>query len=103
MNTGSQFHRGDGYQDDPLSGLTVAPTTNITGINPAVTSWATLAAIGTVTAFKPAVIIWTDSDMITHATMLRAGSDATNTAQGIQRPNDFDTVLNAYVWYDTQV
>ena len=32
-------------------------------------------------------------------TQLNAGTDATNVAEGLQRPNDFNASTNAKVWY----
>lgn len=72
------------------------------GVDSEVTSWAELAAIATAALTKPVVVVWVAAiDNSNHITQLRAGTDATDTAAGIQRPDDYNAVTNAYVWYDT--
>jgi hypothetical protein len=70
------------------------------GVNNNVSSWAELAALPTTSLTKPYSIIWVESSTgIAHTTQLRAGTDATDTASGIQRPDDYG-VSNQYVWYE---
>lgn len=69
------------------------------GVDASITSWALLAAIPTAGVAKPIVKVWVDA--VTHAnrvTELRAGTDATDTANGVQRPNDYGP-SNQFVWY----
>lgn len=73
-------------------------------IDPTIQSWSDLAAVATTSLSAPQIKIWVDSAAgVLRATQLLAGTDATDTASGIQRPNDYDPVLNAKVWYNKLV
>lgn len=68
-------------------------------VDPAITSWATLAAVPTTTLTVGAVKIWVDSASgLLKATQLVAGTEATDTASGLQRPNDYNGATNAKYW-----
>lgn len=72
------------------------------GVNQSVTSWTELAAIATAALSIPQVIVWVNAaDDSFHVTQLRAGTDATDTAAGIQRPDDYNDPANTRCWYDT--
>lgn len=72
-----------------------------TVIDPTVNSWATLAAVPTTNLAVGALKIWVDPTTgLLKATQLLAGTDATDTASGIQRPNDYDGATNAKVWFN---
>lgn len=63
-------------------------------------SWADLAAIKTLGLPKPQIRIWVDADTgLFKVTQLRAGTDETDTANGIQRPDDYASPGNEFVWY----
>lgn len=65
-----------------------------------ITSWAELAALTTVGLTVPVVKFWLEaSTMLYRVTVLKAGTDATDVSNGIQRPDDYDAVTNAVVWY----
>jgi hypothetical protein len=69
------------------------------GVDASITSWAQLAAIPTAGESKPIVKVWVEAgDHAAKTTELRAGTDATDTANGIQRPNDYGP-SNQFVWY----
>lgn len=69
------------------------------GVDSSITSWAQLAAIPTAGVAKPIVKVWVEALTLAHkVTELRAGTDATDTANGIQRPDDYGP-SNQYVWY----
>jgi hypothetical protein len=72
------------------------------GLNPGVTTWAELQALATIGVIGTGTtILWVDSDTgLFKATQLRAGTDATDTANGVARPNDY-SVSNERVWYST--
>lgn len=70
--------------------------------DPEITSWATLAEIPTLLMATGTIRIWVDAASgAFKITQLRAGTDATDTASGIQRPDDYDTTSNARVWYQS--
>jgi hypothetical protein len=70
-------------------------------VDPTITSWALLAAVVTAGLTVPRVIVWVESTTkSSHISQLRAGTDATDTASGIQRPSDYNAGTNAVVWYD---
>ena len=59
-------------------------------VDPGITSWATLADVPTIGVSAGALKIWVDStNGILKATQLIAGTAATDTASGLQRPNDY--------------
>jgi len=69
-------------------------------VNTGITSWAQLAAVTTTTLPLASVIAWVEaSTLILIVTQLLAGTDATDTANGVQRPNDFNSSTNAKVWF----
>lgn len=59
---------------------------------------AALAALATAAMDVPTSVIITISS-VDQLWTLRAGTDATDTAAGVLRPNDFDSSTNAKVWY----
>lgn len=66
-----------------------------------INSWADLAAIATADLTVPVLKLWVnDADGLLKATQLLAGSDATDTASGIQQPSDFNAGTNAKVWFN---
>lgn len=70
-------------------------------VDPTIHSWSDLAMIATVALPKPQLKIWVDNtDGLLKATQLIAGKDATNTVNGIQRPNDYNDPTNTFVWYN---
>lgn len=76
------------------------PTAPPVATNGAISSWATLAAIASTGLAVGTSVAWIDySSRLLTITQLLAGTDATNTAEGLQRPNDYDGVTNAKVWY----
>lgn len=90
------------FIDDPLSGVSVPGYSLISGIRSDITSWADLAAVLTLGATKPVILEWYDATVgLTRTVVLQAGTDATDTAQGVQRPDDYDASLNPYVWYQS--
>lgn len=76
------------------SGGGVVPVDN------SITTWAQLAAVATTGLTVPVMKIWFEpATLLFHVTVLRAGIDATDTANGIQRPDDYNAGTNAKVWY----
>jgi hypothetical protein len=71
-------------------------------VDPAVTSWAQLAAVNTVALAVPQIKIWRDSTsgLMKFSTLL-AGTDTTNTDEGTQRPSDYNASTNTKVWYNS--
>lgn len=68
-------------------------------VDASITSWAQLAAIPTASLAVPVIKIWREaSTSLYHFTILLAGTDATDTANGLQRPNDYGAG-NQKVWY----
>ena len=68
-------------------------------IEPNTLTWADLAAFSTGGMQNGTVKIWIEAASgITQVTRLLPGTDATDTANGIQRPNDYG-VGNYRVWY----
>lgn len=68
-------------------------------VDPSISSWAQLAAIPTVGDAAGSIKIWVESATgILRATQLLVGSDATDTASGIQRPDDWAS--SGLVWYN---
>lgn len=62
--------------------------------------WSNLEAVPTVGTVPDVIKIWVDDDAgIARITQLRTGTDATNTAQGIARPNDYNPAA-PLCWYD---
>ncbi len=70
--------------------------------DPAITSWTELAAVPTTNVAVGAIKLWINAaDGTFKIVQLRAGTEATNTANGIQRPDDYSNPSNAKVWYQT--
>lgn len=68
-------------------------------VDASITSWAELAAVATDDLDVPVIKIWREAaTSLYHFTVLLAGTDATDTANGIQRPNDY-AAGNQKVWY----
>jgi hypothetical protein len=68
-------------------------------VNNDVHSWAELAAVPTVGAAVPTIMLWFETaTSLYRVTVLQAGTDATDTANGIQRPDDY-AAANQNVWY----
>lgn len=96
LNRNTAEERPDVYVD----AISSTPNTITSGFRPDITSWAELAAIQTQGYAKPVIVIWVESGTNLARTMqLRSGTDATDTANGIQRPNDYSSPSNEYVWY----
>ncbi len=69
-------------------------------VNTAITSWTDLAAIPTPLVPVGTTILWVEAALnLLRATQVRLGSDATDTASGIQRADDWATT--GKVWYST--
>lgn len=77
------------------------PSLNMpSGVDAAITSWAQLAAVVTTNVNAGWIKIWIEASTgLTKVTQLRASTAATDTANGIQRGNDFDSVTNAKAWF----
>lgn len=106
---GSQFHDCN-WLDDPLGGVSapgsipgITPgSALISGIRDDITSWAELAALITVGANLPVIIEWYDTtEELTRITRAEVGTDATNTAIGVQRADDWAD--SGAVWYQTGI
>lgn len=86
------------FTDDPLGAVSYAGTNLTSRFRPDITSWAELAAVATYGATLPVMLEWYDESVpVLRSVVLRLGSDATDTANGVQRPNDYTTA----VWYQT--
>ena len=73
-------------------------------VNSSITSWADLAAVATVASPAGTTVAWIEaSTLILRAMILLAGSEATNTGAGLQRPNDYNDVTNEKVWHQSAV
>ena len=74
-----------------------APTSGIDGN---ITSWADLAAVPTNGLPNGTIKGWVEASTgLARFTRLIPGTDATDTANGIQRPNDYSSPGNLRVWY----
>lgn len=70
-------------------------------VDASIHSWSDLAGIATVGLNVKTVKIWVDDATgLLKATQLLTGTDATDTASGIQRPNDYANPGNTKVWYN---
>lgn len=88
------------YLDNPLSGVSTPGSTLQSAIRPDITSWALLAAVPTLGALLPVILEWNESSSnLLRTTLLQAGTDATDTPNGVQRPTDYNAITNARVWY----
>ncbi len=68
-------------------------------VNNSVHSWADLAAVATTGATVPTIMLWFETaTALYRVTVLQTGTDATDTANGIQRPNDYNGA-SPKVWY----
>lgn len=86
----------DAEKPDQEYGVSDAPPTP----DGSISSWADLAALTTVGLTLPVTKFWVESaTLLYRVTVLKAGTDATDTANGIQRPNDYADPGNAVVWY----
>ena len=78
----------------------VTPGGSQSGLDLTITTWAELAAVVTSGVGLPFVKIWIEEATgLEHIVRLLAGTDATDTANGIQRPDDYDAASNARIWY----
>lgn len=69
-------------------------------VEPNVGTWAELAALPTTGYETNTIKIWVETATgITITVRLLEGTDATDTASGIQRPDDYANPGNARVWY----
>lgn len=69
-------------------------------VDTGITSWAELAAVATEDLAVGAIKLWINAaDGTAKIVQLRTGTDATDTASGIQRPNDYANPGNTKVWY----
>jgi len=97
MNGEGQFYDRN-FTDDPLGGVSTPGYSLLSGIRTDITSWAELAAVLTVGAPLPVILEWNDSSVnLMRSTIAQLGSDATDTANGIQRADDWAT--SGVVWY----
>lgn len=82
--------------------IACAPGTAVVTPSTDIQSWADLAAIPTIGLPIPQLRIWVDSTaLVFRATQLRESTDATDTASGIQRADDFDATSNPRVWFQS--
>jgi hypothetical protein len=102
---GSQFHDRH-FTDAPLAGVSTTPASpvvfehDISGFYSSVHSWANLAALSTVLASVNSIVEWYDtSASLMRTTVLLTSTEATDTSQGMQRPDDYNGSTNAKVWY----
>jgi hypothetical protein len=73
-------------------------------IDGAITSWAQLAAIATTSLGVGSTKAWVEaSTEILKVVVLRSSTAATNTAEGLQRPNDYNGTTNTKVWHQVAV
>lgn len=97
--TGGQFQDWR-FTDDPLSGVIAAGSILRSGIRSDITSWADLAAVITAGSTPPFILEWFDSSVgLTRTVIGRVGPDATDTANGIQRADDWAS--SGVVWYQS--
>jgi hypothetical protein len=70
------------------------------GVDASIADWTALAAIATTSLSVPQIKVWYDdaAGVVRHS-VLKAGTDATDTANGIQRPDDYAPGTNEKVWY----
>lgn len=69
-------------------------------VDSSITSWAQLAAVATTALSLGTTKAWVEaSTEILKVTVLRASTAATNTSDGLQRPNDYNGATNAKVWH----
>lgn len=69
-------------------------------VDTSVTSWAQLAAIATTALALGTTVTWVEaSTEILKVVVLRSSTAATSTADGLQRPNDYNGATNAKVWH----
>lgn len=72
----------------------------IVPVDNSIHTWAQLAAVPTAGLTVPVIKLWFETaTALYRVTVLQAGTDATDTANGIQRPDDYDGATNAKVWY----
>jgi hypothetical protein len=84
-------------------GSTVSSTPSVV-IDNSITSWAQLAAVTTVAVAVGTSKAWVEASTLTlKVTQLLAGTVATDTAEGLQRPNDYNASTNAKVWHQVTV
>lgn len=75
------------------------PGVNVT-VDETIHSWSDLAAMETVSLSAGTVIGWVEATtLILKAVILQNSTDATDTAEGLQRPNDYNESTNAKVWH----
>jgi hypothetical protein len=83
-------------QDEEYHGQTSQPP-----VDSEIDSWTELAAIPTTDLPVGTVKIWVNTaEGLMKGTQLLAGTDATDTANGIQRPDDYAAGTNEKVWYN---
>lgn len=69
-------------------------------VDASITTWAELQAVETDGLDVPVIKIWREAaTSLYRFTVLLAGTDATDTANGIARPTDYNGATNAKVWY----
>ncbi len=94
--TGGQFHDLK-FTDDPLSGVIAAGSILRSGFRSEITSWSDLAAVVTAGSLPPFIIEWYDPSAELMRTVVGdVGTDATDTANGVQRANDW--AASGIVW-----
>ena len=83
----------------PLSSYVAVQNDN-SGPDPAVTSWDDLASVPTADVPVPLLKIWIESATgLKKITRLLTATDQTNTANGVQRPRDYDA-SHPKVWFE---
>ena len=68
------------------------------GVDSSITSWAELQAVATAGTTVGASKMFVDSNNSLVTVVLRAGTYATDTANGVARPDDYNGSTNAKVW-----
>lgn len=88
------------FRNFPIGGVVYAGTNLRSGFRSDISSWAQLAAIPTYGATLPVSISWYDPLVpILRDVVLQLSSLATDTANGVQRPNDYTTAVWIQIGY----
>lgn len=96
MNVG-QFQDWQ-FTNQPLSGVPTAGSILRSGFRPDITTWGELADVITAGSTPPFILSWEDPSVPIMRTVVgMVGSDATDTASGVQRAGDW--AASGIVWY----
>lgn len=88
------------FLDEPLGPVTFPGTYLVSGFRPDISTWDELASVETYGATLPVILEWYDPTIpILRSVVLQTGTLATDTSQGVQRPDDFDVTLNSNEWF----